>query len=1308
MDTNDQLLVSEPTCSTAIPIAQLSPDVDRLQQSSIHSVVTLLWPYSSSTKTLSLLLAEPDFRLRRSNGQVKVFFHGHVAEEVARSQLGIGDNVYLGLAGSRLVKNDAVAQTPGKGVSWDVHFDTSAFLEVWRDSKPLKIVKVERSSFTPPPADKTAVAPSTPAANGATYAPGHIGSTSWHSPAFLGKSRASFGYTDPAIDPFVEEDGFVPGKGRKRPRFSMRNSEWRVIDEPDSPRDRDSPEDWMAMFDEEELTSGSDAGEKTLAQDTEGSAVPSSLQVLTEPASAVDTDVPMVDVRPDTLAPAANQPADIANDDVQFLHPNIASRSVSESTKLPGPDHAFHLPTDTPRLHPIPSPGLPAPSPLPTNTQSEYFMPVTNTAPATPSIIPAVTVSKEIPGLDNSATHPQVTPDGEPTHTDEDDAMTVYTDDVQVLPDSVPNSGEATSSPQPPDSRVATSGIVEEEELDEAAEKLTYIDVESAEAVAPKAPIEGSGLELGEELEGEEDEGSERLDSPSLEPEEDRTSVERLPERLDQEPEDESDGISAAWSETEEVDADVGGIRKQEEPHAVRRESLSSGESRDMSDEPGDLYGSHEEDVIEGSDQGEYENDYGDDEQDDRARGEYDYSESEAESDYEEEPPSRFTPKIVEPEVIVLDSDSEEESSAQRPTDAANREAEDFSDEDSYDSESQSHWPEDVYADPQPGKDMIEEDQDDEDDYGPGAEYEMDKEPEGAEVDREDDQSLEEEGPVDGWRSEPNRMDEDVHDEGLAEDYDREVQKQPNMEMEATIAEPPLEPDQSPAPNEVPVLHEYFEDFQTVTEYTHGINHDSLDYLATISESVERLHAASESTQPSYDMAIDPSLYELGAPQDNTMTGTDEQDYPRELPVEKNDESAMESPSSIPERHLSLQLDGAAPPESVVESIEETVFMPLGHENGQLSTPGPSQLVDADQAPNPIAIEISGEMLSTPALTQEVLSKPETEQPPQTPTEARVFGVSENGSPSLNAAVESENGPDVPEGKESEPAPPMIAVDAVKPTLQDEDQQLQASIEVDDQSEGAFDDTDYVSVNRYFLGLRSKLSYFAPLATLIDHYNALVDTISIASGVGPPTKAASGKKDFILNLQLTDPSMAGTTIFAQILRPHKPALPNPQEGDALLLRNFRVKTFDHSIILVSESTSAWAVFSPSSEDPEIAGPPVEYGAEEKTFATDLRQWYLENGLAMVADNQLQASVGRESRAETPASSAAPSDAGSLEWALREARGDTSSNRGSRRRKSHRRITIHELRDGRRYTEVGSSPGDGSIHELRDGTVYANL
>ncbi|KAL4913138.1 hypothetical protein BDW62DRAFT_170320 [Aspergillus aurantiobrunneus] len=1311
MDTNHQQSVSEPTRSTVLPIAQLSPDHDRLHQSYIRSVVTLLWPYSSSTGSLSLLLAEPDFRLRRSNGQVKVLFHGHVAEEVARTHIGIGDHVYLGLAGSRLVKNDAATQTPGKGVSWDVHFDASASLEVWRDSKLLSTVKLNnRTSLTPPPADNIAVAPTTPIANGDFHASGPLGSTLWQSPAFLGKSRMSFGFTDPAIDPFVEEDGYVSGKGRKRPRFSMRSSEWRVVDEPESPRDRDLPDDWMAIFDEE-LANGSDAGEETaVAQGPEENSVAPSSAVVPEIVPAVDTDISMMDSQADASAAVATQPIEHTDDDAPFFRPHVAPSSVSELTKLGDLDYASHLSTDTPHLHPIFSRGLPDPSPLVTmsNTPSEYLTSAIDVAAAAQSILPTA-AAEEVSERDKSATFPHTQSDGERTHMDEEDAVTVYTDDVQILPDSVLNSGEAAFSPRPSDSKVDTSTIIGDKTLGEAAEVSDHTGAHAAETVTSKAEPEEPDSDSGQGLRGE---GAEDIDSLSSEGEADRASEKRLPAPLYQNAEDDSDGVSATWSENEEVDTEVEGIPKHDKFRPIQSESVSLDESRNVSEEPGYSDDYDDEDDVGRSeeDASDQEEDYNDDELEGRPRDEYDYSGSESEPGYEEEPPQNVPSKTAEPEVIVLDSDSEDEAPSERPADAANRHAEETPDEASYDSENESQLKE-VYDEGDLEDDGFENDQEDEDDHDKGVEHEGEEETEGANEDMEDEQSMEDEKPIDGSRSEPERMDEDVHEHDAADEYFEAVQEQPDMETRAPPAEPLLHPERSPEPNNLPASHEHIGDFQPMLNYSYGPRHDSLDYLATISESAERLNTISESTHPGYDMPVDPNLYKFGTTQENITTEPNVVEHPRKSSVENDNEAAIESFRSIPERHLALQLDGAAPSEIVSESAEERTSIPNHNENRQLITPGPSQLVETDQAPD--LIESSGEMLPTPNLTQEALSKLESQQPPQTPTEARTFGVLESGSPPV-AAVKLENGPNSPELGESEPAPPRVVVDtanvvdAAIPTPAGEAQVLQASIEVDDEAEGAIDDNEKAPVGRHYPGLRSKLSYFAPLATLIDHYNALVDTISIASEVTPPIKAVSGKKDFILTLQLTDPSMAGTTVYAQILRPYNPALPTLQEGDAILLRNFRVESFDHSVILVSDDTSAWAVFSASSEDPEIAGPPVEYGAEERTFATDLRQWYVENGLAMVADNQLQASVGMESRGETPTSSTAHSDAGSVDIALRETRGDTSSSRGSRRRKSHRRITIHKLRDGRRYTEVGSSPGDGSIHELRDGTVYANL
>ncbi|KAL4964417.1 uncharacterized protein BDV14DRAFT_77314 [Aspergillus stella-maris] len=1360
MDTPDRPPVAEPL-STAIPIAQLSPELDRLQQSSINAVVTLLWPYSSSTQTLSLLLAEPDFRLRRSNGQVKVFFHGRIAQEVANTHIGIGDNVRLSLAGSRLEKNDAAIQKLGRGIAWDVHFDASAFIEVWRDSKLLSTVNIDRSSATPPPTNTitpAAAAPSTPVANG-IYASEPLGSNSWQSPAFLRKSRVSFGLTDPAIDPTVEEDGYVPGKGRKRPRFSMRSNEWRLVDEPESPRDRDLPEDWMAIFDAE-LDKGSDEEMEDVAGDAEESAIPPSLEEPSEVVAAENIDAAVADDKADAPSSAPGPDVDRANNDAQFLRPSIVTRNLPAFNQLP--DHLSHLPTDTPRLHPVPSPGLPAPSPFPTApSPGGYFMPINGAHTTAQTIVPPAPVLEELSAIrdftdlppeqhvpesvhkdevlaepedvseqEDSVIPPQGQSDGEPAH-DEDDAVTVYTDDVQVLP----------SSPRPTEAKTTTTTIPGNEDDQQAGEESEDIGVD-----APGVEPDDSGSDES----GPEESNAEESDSESEHEDEEeevkKEDARRLSERFVQEEDYDTDEVSADYSENEEnsaVAAEFGGY---DTSRPAKRPSFPQEEDDEVSEDSRNLDEYDEEDRldrsdVDGSDRYDYGEDYEEDEEQYDRRAGNGYSGSEAESDYDEELSPRPAPKKAEPEIIVLDSDSEDEAPPQRRVDTTTREEEDVSEQDSYGEEDED-VDEDEEVNEQDEEDKHEgleedygdheneEDEEQEYDYEQEAEeYRIDEEMENANEEEAYAQPMAEEQHVEGWHHEQEEMlmDEVENEDNSAGNHYHEPQEHPEMAIEGTAAPALLAPAGIPTDNEFSTSHEYAEDLQPPPEYAPRPNQDSLDYLATISESAQRLKPVTEAAESSYGMAIDPSLYEFAPPQDDTMVEPDE-GFPRERAAETN-EAAIESFEDIRERHLALQLDGASASATAPETTHEIVSM-FSPEQKQLVTPGPSQQVEVEQDID--SVEDRQETLPTPNLTQESLLKLETEQPPQPLTETSAHGELEQPNTASDAAIKLETGSNISqneehENEEHETEPPRLIVDDGRARSLNEDQKLQASIEFDEQFEEATEEPEHTNFNRHYPGLRSKLSYFAPLATLLDHYNALVDTISIAVEVTPPTKATTGKKDFVITLQLTDPSMAGTTIYAQILRPFKPALPNPREGDAILLRNFRVKSLDHSVILVSDDTSAWAVFSPSSPEPKITGPPVEFGIEETNFATDLRQWYVETGHAMVADNQLQASVGREmslvqeeerageeiSRPVTPGSeSLAPSDADATsigdDLALREMRGDTTSSRGSRRRRSHRRITIHELRDGRRYTEVGSSPGDSSIHELRDGTVYANL
>lgn len=135
MNITDQSAPSAPASPTRpqltkTPIAQLSPTLEQPEDKCIYATVCLIWPYSSSAKSLGLLLAEPDFRLRRPNGEVKAFFHGRIAESIAEQHVGIGDTLCLSLKDAAFIPNDAVTQSPGRGIAWELRFDRGVTLEV--------------------------------------------------------------------------------------------------------------------------------------------------------------------------------------------------------------------------------------------------------------------------------------------------------------------------------------------------------------------------------------------------------------------------------------------------------------------------------------------------------------------------------------------------------------------------------------------------------------------------------------------------------------------------------------------------------------------------------------------------------------------------------------------------------------------------------------------------------------------------------------------------------------------------------------------------------------------------------------------------------------------------------------------------------------------------------------------------------------------------------------------------------------------------------------------------------------------------
>lgn len=114
---------------TTLPIAQLQPGLDS-ESTSVFGIVTLIWPYASSTHALSLLLVEPDFRLRRHRGQVRVRFQGSSAKALSRAGISSGDQLLLNLTGVQWAKDTLAASTPGKGIDWELRYGERVVLRV--------------------------------------------------------------------------------------------------------------------------------------------------------------------------------------------------------------------------------------------------------------------------------------------------------------------------------------------------------------------------------------------------------------------------------------------------------------------------------------------------------------------------------------------------------------------------------------------------------------------------------------------------------------------------------------------------------------------------------------------------------------------------------------------------------------------------------------------------------------------------------------------------------------------------------------------------------------------------------------------------------------------------------------------------------------------------------------------------------------------------------------------------------------------------------------------------------------------------
>lgn len=194
-----------------IHIAELHPELPARDTKQFKAAVTLIWPWSSSQRQFALLLAEPDFRLRRKKGQVRARFSGSSAKALATTGVGIGDEVILSLRGAQFVQEDLVS-TPGRSIDWELQYTQTVAVQVFRDGN--EIANLELQDAAPTPAPRSPVRRQTNLVPSPTQ--------QWSSPAFLKRARLSDGpLFEAPFDPLADEN--AEGHDKKRRRKSYRD-----------------------------------------------------------------------------------------------------------------------------------------------------------------------------------------------------------------------------------------------------------------------------------------------------------------------------------------------------------------------------------------------------------------------------------------------------------------------------------------------------------------------------------------------------------------------------------------------------------------------------------------------------------------------------------------------------------------------------------------------------------------------------------------------------------------------------------------------------------------------------------------------------------------------------------------------------------------------------------------------------------------------------------------------------------------------------------------------------------------------------
>lgn len=1097
--------------ATTTPIASLEPGLDA-DSTSVTGIVTLIWPYASSSQTLSLLLVEPDFRLRRNQGQVRIHFTGASAKAVARAHVASGDQLLLNLKGVKWAKDGSTASTPGKGIEWDLRYGERVVLQIQRDDQQPILLDIDHPTPSPEPFAQTPTPRLSPPYDShipSTVQKRQLDTQAWASPAFL--MRCSH-FAASAYDPFAEED--LPDYDRrKRSKFGRGSGQWRFADRTPSPE-------------KEPETTTFDIGS------------PSKLPAQhRKPKKEVTLPI-------ETIQKSRAQDVDGSGNEARVLHTEDNEEAASFG------------PLSPPSTHVEP-------------TKIEFLEEVKRAAQAPPSLSVQSVISSSSPS--NSGQEFDLQDDGG-SQMESVDAATFSGPASDFGLDGSVFSRTSKAKVPPEEEVEKPRKRVEVEEEDEGSQA-------SAREVSP--PKDGKAAETDEELE------EQQLTIPE-------SAHEFLPPGGDDSRPMSTvhDHLQAAQLRSSPV---VPSYDQLESEQAQEIESISSEEMSDEKElrkyivdkspvEEEEATVSHEED-----------------------------EEQERPTELESVPAKITLNQEAQAKPLTADSgEKREKEAAEDGTQAFRRSQADLEQAQHIPHEAQQ--PEDRQSETKRSAVQI------------------------INLESDDEESVEQLG--------SHRTDRSIHGPARSTIVTSGKAMEAMIQKEVSVEETPID--------ERPESQEGFSIGEPKKHVTQSI---------TYTEETVVVHDTSQKPQETESRATKDTLAEQLPAAEVPPKATILDELPSTVPdsfVDRSSKSQLMTPDATQRTSFASQ-----PSFTSLQSEQDDETLPtprMSQRNSVGVVPPmlqPSQVVEVKES-SPVREEtltirktrssrrkakeetlVLEKEVSTPQKPPTFIEKLKAMRKLSAQSPRRVSDSSATSPwfvpkrlsqivPDSEAESEAESSSESDRNAANQgPISTTQTLQKQKPLAASFKRSPQRSAIASIQSSPG-----YLPPSQPLPpGFRTNISYYVPLATLTSHFGTTVDVLSIALSSTSVTRATTGPKDYNQTIYVTDPAacrqMPNTPIITvQIFRPNNRCFPLIEKGDAILLRDFKVQTFQRNAILLSTQSSAWAVFRRSAPmDVQIRGPPVELGPEERLFAQGLWRW--RDNSTLVEKNMLDEKIPKE-------------------------------------------------------------------------------